>query len=221
MEQQWQHLGAKVARGIGKTIGKSVVLLLLLVILVFIGLMWFDYLGVIQAKSFFAPVYKILHLKPQKSVSVSQVSEVGMANLEDDRFSKLVEALNLKEQELNKRQEDIEKMEAVNLQVSQELEDLRISQEEREKTFNNAMKKYDDIEVNVRQFAEYLNSMPPAAAVATLNEMDDQAVIDTLRKVEENSSEEGTPSQVSYWLSLMPKDRVAVLQRKMVIKPAN
>ena len=210
-----------MARGVGKTIGKSIVLLVLLVILVFIGLMWFDYLGVIQAKSFFSPVYKILRLKPQKSSSVSNVSEVTMANLEDDRLEKRLEALNNREQELNKRQEDIEKMEAVNLQVSQELEDLRISQEEREKTFNNAVKKYDDIEVNVRQFAEYLNSMPPAAAVATLNEMDDQAVIDTLRKVEEISAEQGAQSQVSYWLSLMPKDRVATLQRKMVVKPTN
>ena len=210
-----------MAKGIGKAIGKTVVMLLLLVILVFVGLMWFDYLGVIQAKSFFAPVYKLFKLNPQKSVAVSSSDPNMMANLDDDRLSKRLEALELREQELDKRQEDIEKMEAVNLQVSQELEDLRISQEEREKTFNNAVKKYDDIEVNVRQFAEYLNSMPPSAAVATLNEMDDQAVIDTLRKVEEISQEEGTTSQVSYWLSLMPKDRVAVLQRKMVVKPAN
>ena len=210
-----------MANGVGKVIGKSIVLLFLLVILIFVGLMWFDYLSVIHIKPLFAPIYKILKLSPQQSSTVSDIKQVNMANLDDDRLAKRQEHLDLREQELDKREQDIEKKEAVNLQISQELEDLRISQEEREKTFNNAVKKYDDKEVNVRQFAEYLNSMPPADAVATLNAMEDQAVIDTLRKVEEISKETGTASQVSYWLSLMPKDRVATIQRKMVIKPSN
>ena len=210
-----------MANGVGKTIGKTVVLLFLLLILIFAGLMWFDYLGVIQAKSFFNPVYKLFKLSPQKSVSATNVDESVMANLDNDRIEKRIEALDLREQELDKRQEDLEKLEAVNLQVSQELEDLRISQEEREKTFNNAIKKYDDRNVNIVQNAKNLNSMAPANAVAILNEMDDQDVIDTLRKVEELAAESGTSSQVSYWLSLMPADRVAVLQRKMVSKPSN
>ncbi|MCR4790089.1 MAG: flagellar protein FlbB [Treponemataceae bacterium] len=210
-----------MASGVGKTIGKTIALLLLLIILVFVGLMWFDFLGVIQAKSLFAPVYKVLKLKPQESKSVANVDESIMANLDDDRISKRIENLDLREQELNKKQENLEKLEAVNLQVSQELEDLRNSQEEREKTFNNAVKKYDDREVNIVQNAKNLNSMAPDKAVAILNAMEDQDVIDTLRKVEELAQESGTASQVSYWLSLMPAERVAVLNRKMVSKPSN
>ncbi|MBE6345576.1 MAG: flagellar protein FlbB, partial [Spirochaetaceae bacterium] len=40
-------------------IGKIIILLFLIIILVLAGLMWFDYLGVIQAKKIFAPVYKL------------------------------------------------------------------------------------------------------------------------------------------------------------------
>ena len=92
-------------------------------------------------------------------------------------------------------------------------------QEEREKTFNNTVKKYDDREVNIVQNAKNLTGMPPESAVAILNAMEDQDVIDTLRKVEEIAQEEGTMSMVAYWLSLMPADRVATIQRKMVSKP--
>ena len=112
-------------------------------------------------------------------------------------------------------------LEQENTQIAQELEERRISQEEREKTFNNIQKMYDDRNVNIRKNAENLNGMAPANAVAILNEMDDQDIIDTLRMVDQIAAEEGTSSMVSYWLSLMPANRVAELQRKMANKPTS
>ncbi|MBE6347691.1 MAG: flagellar protein FlbB [Spirochaetaceae bacterium] len=203
----------------GKGLGKTIVLLFLVVILILIGLMWFDYLGVVNAKKIFAPVYKLFGLVPQTSVSITNNDPVLMSNLEDDRIEKRLEALEIRAQELDKREEELKKLEEQNLQISQELDDLRKSQEEREKTFNNTVKKYDDREVNIVQNAKNLTGMPPESAVAILNAMEDQDVIDTLRKVEEIAQEEGTMSMVSYWLSLMPADRVATIQRKMVSKP--
>ena len=203
----------------GKGLGKTIVLLFLVVILILIGLMWFDYLGVVNAKKIFAPVYKLFGLVPQTSVSITNNDPVLMSNLEDDRIEKRLEALEIRAQELDKREEELKKLEEQNLQISQELDDLRKSQEEREKTFNNTVKKYDDREVNIVQNAKNLTGMPPESAVAILNAMEDQDVIDTLRKVEEIAQEEGTMSMVAYWLSLMPADLVATIQRKMVSKP--
>lgn len=203
----------------GKGLGKTIVLLFLVVILILIGLMWFDYLGVVNAKKIFAPVYKLFGLVPQTSVSITNNDPVLMSNLEDDRIEKRLEALEIRAQELDKREVELKKLEEQNLQISQELDDLRKSQEEREKTFNNTVKKYDDREVNIVQNAKNLTGMPPESAVAILNAMEDQDVIDTLRKVEEIAQEEGTMSMVAYWLSLMPADRVATIQRKMVSKP--
>ena len=73
--------------------------------------------------------------------------------------------------------------------------------------------------VNIEQIAANLNGMRPAAAVDILVAMDDQTVIDVLRKVEEIAKEKGTSSLVSYWLSLMPAERAAEIQRKMLSKP--
>ena len=107
----------------------------------------------------------------------------------------------------------------LNEQIASELSNREKSQEEREKTFNQTLKQYDDKNVNIEQIAANLNGMRPEAAVNILVAMDDQTVIDVLRKVEEIAARNGTSSMGSYWLSLMPAERAAEIQRKMLSKP--
>lgn len=203
-----------------KSLGKSIVLLLIIFILLIGGLLWFDHLGVIHVKSVFAPVYKVLNKKPQTS-STSTQSKPLVANLDEDRLNKQREALEIFKEELDKREADIEIVEKQNEEVSLELSEREKNQEEREKTFNLTVKKYDDVNINVEQIAKNLNGMRPEAAVDILIAMDDQTVIDVLRKVEELAAAGGTSSMGSYWLSLMPSDRAAQIQRKMISKPEN
>ncbi|WP_314847773.1 periplasmic-type flagellar collar protein FlbB [Treponema lecithinolyticum] len=206
-----------MARGV--SIGKTLAMLVLILILILGGMLWFDYLGVLNAKKIFAPVYRLFGLQVQTSVSDMQSDASLTADLDEDRLAKRLEALNVYAEELDKREQDIAAKEAENLQITQKLEEMRVALEEREKTFNNEVKKYDDRNVNIEQNAKNLNSMRPADAVEILNAMDDQDVIDTLRKVEEMAVAAGKNSQVSNWLSMMPPERVAALQRKMTNKP--
>lgn len=206
-----------MARGV--SIGKTLAMLVLILILILGGMLWFDYLGVLNAKKIFAPVYRLFGLQVQTSVSDMQNDASLTADLDEDRLAKRLEALNVYAEELDKREQDIAAKEAENLQITQKLEEMRVALEEREKTFNNEVKKYDDRNVNIEQNAKNLNSMRPADAVEILNAMDDQDVIDTLRKVEEMAVAAGKNSQVSNWLSMMPPERVAALQRKMTNKP--
>lgn len=206
-----------MARGV--SIGKTLAMLVLILTLILGGMLWFDYLGVLNAKKIFAPVYRLFGLQVQTSVSDMQNDASLTADLDEDRLAKRLEALNVYAEELDKREQDIAAKEAENLQITQKLEEMRVALEEREKTFNNEVKKYDDRNVNIEQNAKNLNSMRPADAVEILNAMDDQDVIDTLRKVEEMAAAAGKNSQVSNWLSMMPPERVAALQRKMTNKP--
>ena len=201
-----------------KNFGKSFVLILIILILISGGLLWFDYLGIIHVKSVFSPVYKLLGKEPQTSVTSTQ-SDPLTANLDEDRLNKQLQAIDIRMEELDKRESDLEASEKQNAQVAAELAEREKNQEEREKTFNLKVKKYDDKEVNIEQIANNLNGMRPEAAVGILVAMDDQIVIDVLRKVEEMAAENGTMSMGSYWLSLMPSDRAAEIQRKMLSKP--
>lgn len=206
-----------MARGNGG-IGKSIFLLILIIILVLGGLLWFDYLGVIHAKKVFAPVYKLFGLAPQTSVTATTTKPLT-ADLDEDRLAKRIEALDIRTQELDKREGDIVKIEEQNEAIAKELEDRKKSQDEREKTFNNQVKKYDDRAVNIETIASYLNSMPPKTAVEELLSHDDQDVIDILRKADEMAAASKTVSMSSTWLMYMPAERAATIQRKMANKP--
>ena len=182
------------------------------------GLLWFDYLGFIHVKSVFAPVYKLMGKEPQTSITATSTKPIT-SDLDQSRLDKQREALSILEEELSQRESEIEQKEKLNEQIALELSEREKSQEEREKTFNNILKQYDDKEVNIEQIALNLNGMRPEAAVNILLAMDDQNVIDVLRKVEEIAKRDGASSMGSYWLSLMPADRAAEIQRKMLSKP--
>ncbi len=203
----------------GKVFGKSVLLIILIIILVLFGLLWFDYLGIIHAKKTFAPIFRMIGLAPQTSVTASSVKGLIEADLDNDRFAKRLEALDVRAEELSKREDEVLDRENANAQVAQELEDKEKTLQEREKTFNNLVKKYDDRSVNIEQIVANLNGMPPESAVGILVEMDDQDVIDVLRRADEIAAASGESSTVAYWLSLMPSERAAEISRKMANKP--
>ena len=183
--------------------------------------MWFDYLGIIQAKKVFAPVYRIIGLQPQTSTAPSSPADLQEADLDNDRFAKRLEALDVRTEELDKRESDVETAENNNTQIAQELEDQKKAQEEREKTFNNQVKKYEDKKRNTEQIVQWLNGMQPDKAVEKLEGMPDQLVIDVFRQAEEDAQAAGTSATTSYWISLMPKERAAEILRKSQTKPTS
>ena len=201
-----------------KSLGKTIVLLILIIVMVLGGLLWFDYLGVVNARALFSPLYKAMGKEPQTSVT-STSSKPIVADLDQDRINKQLEAIEIQRQELSRREEDVAQREKLNEQIATELSNREKSQEEREKTFKQNIKKYDDKNVNIEQIAANLNGMAPQNSVSILLAMDDQVVIDVLRKVEEIAKRTGTASMGSYWLSLMPAERAAEIQRKMLSKP--
>lgn len=191
---------------------------MLIIIMALGGLLWFDYLGVVHVKTVFSPLYKLLGKAPQTSAT-STYSKPILGDIDQERLDRQRESLDLYREELDRREADIAQKERLNEQIAAELASREKSQEEREKTFNQMVKQYDDKNVNIEQIALNLNGMQPAAAVNILIAMDDQTIIDVLRKVEEIARRSGSNSMGSYWLSLMPPERAAEIQRKMLSKP--
>lgn len=204
--------------GKSNSLGKTFVLLILVLILALGGLLWLDFLGAIHVKSLFSPFYKMIGLQSQTSTTATSTKPL-YADLDQDRLDKQREANEIFKQELEKRESDIEILEKKNEQTALEIENRQKSLEEREKTFNNAMKKYDDKERNIVQIAANFEGMQPKNAVDIMLKMDDQLVIDVLRKVDERAQAANTSSMVSYWISLMPPERAAEINRKMAVKP--
>ena len=190
---------------------RIVILLLLLIVLTLGGLVWFDYLGVLDAKSLLAPVYRLFGIGARSA----QVSADDPNLLERERLSKQAEAVALREQDLAKKEADLNAREKELNQLAQDLKDREQAETDKEKAFNERANTFENRRVNLVQNSRYLTSMPPRNAVDILVKMDDQDIIDIFRITDEQAATSGEDSIVPYWLSLMPADRAATLERKM------
>jgi flagellar protein FlbB len=190
-------------------------LFLLIVVLLAGGSLWFDYLGLIDVKDTYAPVFRFFGFGGRSKVEDQDSPYL----LDSERLSKLVVAVDLRAEELQRREDELSGREKEILQQAAEIDEQRKALEDQEKSLIERTRLYDNKNENIRQNAKNLNGMPPARAVAILEKMEDQDMIDHLRMVEQLAQEAGEDSTVAYWLSLMPADRAAIIQRKMTVKP--
>jgi flagellar protein FlbB len=201
------------------------VLILLLVFFVIGGTIWFDYLGLIDAKDILSPVMGIFGL--QKRTVIKDIEDPLL--LERERLKKQSEAFDMVEADLNKKESDLSTKEKELSQLASQVEDQQKQLEDKENSFNERQKAIENRKVNLEQTSIYLVGMQPQEAVKILLKMDDSDVIDIFRTTEDIAKKQGETSIVSYWLSLMATtpdaekniwgadqpERAAALNRKM------
>jgi flagellar protein FlbB len=186
------------------------------------GVVWFDYLNLIDAKTVLAPLYRFIG---REGRSQGESSPDAVLSLDAERLAVRLEALELRSMEMEKQEQEILSRRGEIEQMAQELEERQKALDERENSFNAMVEQAEIKGRNVEQFARYLSGMPPAQAVEIIGAMDDQAAIDVLRMTEGIAQQEGTTSILAYWLSLMAATqegaaRAAELQRKMTTRPS-
>jgi flagellar protein FlbB len=187
------------------------ILLLLILVLTLGGAIWFDYLGIVDAKGMISPIYSLLGLGKQSAIASADDPNL----LDRERLSKQQDSLSLLKQDLDTREAALNKREKDLNQLGTDLNDRQTALEAQQKALIDAQKAIEDRRVNLQQNVTYLTSMPPAKAVAILANQDDQFVIDTFRIEDAQAKATGADSLVPIWMGLMPADRVATLMRKM------
>ncbi|MFP3088711.1 flagellar protein FlbB [Treponema sp. TIM-1] len=201
-----------------RILGRVIVLLILITALAGGGLVWFDYLNVIDAKAVLAPFYRLIGLEPR---SQDSGGEDELLSLDAERLAVRLEAQELRSMELDQREMEILTRQGEIQQMAEELEERQKALDERENSINAQAQDAENKQKNVEQYARYLTGMPPERAVGIITAMNDQDAIDVLRMTESIAQAEGTTSIVAYWLSLMPPERAAELQRKMTGRPSS
>jgi flagellar protein FlbB len=201
--------------------GRTILLLLLIVVLSAGGIVWFDYLNVIDAKSVLAPIYRFIPFIPGEGRTQERIAEDEFINLDAERLFVRLEALELRRMEMDTQQRDIDVRFGEIVQMAQELEERQNALDDRENSLRAQLLDAENKDRNVEQNARYLTGMPPQNAVNIIAALDDQDAIDVIRKTEEIAQAEGTVSIVAFWFSLMEPGRAAELQRKMAGRPPN
>ena len=210
-------------------VGRIIVLLFLILILIGGGVLWFDYLNVIDAKHVIGPAFELLRgvpvvnriIPPGEARTPAVLGPDGLFDLDAERFAVRMEALELRIMELDRWERDISVRQGQIEQMAQELAERQRAQDERENSFNAMLSDAEIRSRTVERNAINLTSMPPQRAVGILTAMDDQDIIDVLRKTDELAEAAGAFSLVPFWLSLMDSQRAAEISRKMVGRPAS
>jgi len=200
-------------------IGRTIVLLLLIAILSVGGIIWFDFLNVIDAKSVLAPIYARIPFVPGAGRIQPKTQPDEILDLNSERLAIRLEAIELLNMEMDTKKRDLDTRYGEIEQMAQELEERQKALDEQENSLRARAVDAENKDRNVEQNARYLTGMPPQNAVSIIAKLDDQDAIDVLRKTEEIAKAEGTVSIVSFWFSLMDPVRAAELQRKMASRP--
>ncbi|MBN1649379.1 MAG: flagellar protein FlbB [Spirochaetales bacterium] len=197
-------------------VGSRILLLLLLVlVLFFFGLWWFDQLNILNAKNFFAPVFKLVGLKTTTPLE----SKDSPYLLEEERLKKQEQALLIWQEENENREKELLDKEAELTQMMNAVKEKEEALNEKEKSFNDRVNLYEDKSKRLRQVSLFLTSMPPDEAVAHLANMADQDIVDLLRVTDLVAGENEQLSMVSVWLAGLDPERAAAIERKMIKKP--
>ncbi|HPE35963.1 MAG TPA: flagellar protein FlbB, partial [Spirochaetales bacterium] len=159
--------------GFGKQriLGRVVVMLILILALAIGGVFWFDFLGLIDAKTLFAPALRLVGLPTRTGAALP--ADLPTL-LDDERYAKQLAAVEALRQELDARFMAADEREASIEAMALEIDERQKALDEREKAFNSAAQQYDNRKANVEQNARYLTGMPPADAVEILASLDDQ-----------------------------------------------
>jgi flagellar protein FlbB len=203
--------------------GRVIVLLLLVAVLAAGGVVWFDYLNVIDAKAVLSPLSRFIGREGRSQPKTQPDEDL---NLDAERLAVRLEALNLRNMEIDTRRLELDSRYGEIEQMAQELEERQKALDERENSLRAQAEDAENRDRNIEENARILTGMEPRRAVGIISAMDDQDVIDVLRKVEEMARAEGSTSIVPYWFQLMADPeleggaaRAAELQRKMARRP--
>lgn len=206
MADRYSRLGA---------VPQIVLLMLLIVGLVIGGLIWFDYLGIVDVNDTLAPVLSLVGIAERQGTG--DPGDVML--LDRARLEKQQEAVTLREAQLDQSRQELQQQQQEVEELIQTLQSREDEIADRENSLNERLQRYENRRAVLEENSRNLTSMAPNAAVEILVSYDDQLLIDTLRVTEELAQEAGEVSLVSVWLSRMPPQRAADIQRKMTIKP--
>jgi len=197
-------------------IGKVIALLVLIAVLLAGGIFWFDHLHLIDARTVLAPVYGLFG---REGRTQPRVAADEIISLDAERFAIQIEAVDMRNAELDARERDMDFRWLQIEQMAQEVEERQRLLDDLENSLRALALDAENRRRNVEQNSRYLTGMPPAAAVGIISELDDQYIVDVFRMTEQIAQAEGNMSLVSVWLSMMDPARAAEIQRRMVGTP--
>ena len=185
--------------------GKSKVIYMIIFIffLAGLGFYWLDYIGMINIDKM---TRKVFHRHP---ASVLYAGDDEPSLIAKEEFEKQKEELKERIEELDRREALLTEQEKNSQTDKDKFDEMKRSLDQDRKKFEDEKNRYVGYKKNVLDLASKLGNMPPKESVPIMTKWEDTLLIDVLRQMDKNASDQGKQSITPYLISLMPKDKAA------------
>lgn len=190
-------------------------LLLLVVVLVVGGSIWFDYLGLIDVTSLLSPALRWVGLEPREDA----VEVENPLLLESSRLAKREEALFLLQDELDRRTVELDEREAELEQLAQQLGEREAELDDMEISLRAASRQVETDREAWVKISTNLQGMDPEVAVNQLLGLPDDLLINVLLTTDRLAEAAGRFSITPVWLQLFPPARASTIHEKIALLP--
>jgi flagellar protein FlbB len=182
---------------------KVVYLLILTIFIIFVGVFWLDYIGLIN-------INKIVRSYIKTEVpSVLEAEDDEPSLIEREEFEKQKEKLTERIEDLDRREAKIIQMERDIEREKEKIQETRRGLELEKEKIEREKNMFSGYKRNVLDLSRKITSMPPEEAIPIMLNWENTLIIDVLRQIDVNAEEEGRTSIASYLISRMPKDRAS------------
>lgn len=190
-------------------------LLLLVIVLVVGGAVWFDYLGLIDVTHVLAPALRWVGLEPREEA----VQPDDPLLLENARLGKREEALVLLQDELDRRASELDTREAELEQLEQQLLERQAEIDDLENSLTERLRQVENERAAWERISTNLQGMDPQVAVEQLLALSDDLLLNVLLTTDDLAAQAGRMSITPVWLGLFPDARAATVYEKLSLLP--
>ncbi len=144
----------------------------------------------------------------------------SISELEAERFAKEEERLRELELTVKEAESKLEQEKEELRKKTEELEELKAGLEAEKAKIEEDRAAENERKKMISDMAGRISGMPPQSAVSILEGWSNTDVVDVFLRMEQISADEGRPSIVPYLLTLMPKERAALITSLMMDEEA-
>lgn len=192
-------------------------LTLLNIFLIISGLIWIDFLGLINIRGALFPLLgRVPGFQAFSSRRIEDPSLLAREEFKKQELSRKLEWEKLEglEKKLKEKELKLKEKETALVRLEGQLK-------QKEGLIDRKYQDKETYQQKILKQAGYFISMKPDEAVKRLDKMDDLLVIDILREIDRQAAGQGKQSVVPYYFTLMDPARSAVIQRKMTVVEEN
>ena len=176
---------------------KAIYLIVLSLFIVFAGLFWLDFIGLIDMGRVMRKVYA-----PEAPLS-TDAEDDEPSLVEREEFEKEKQKLRERIEDLDKREARIVEAEKALDSEREKLQDMGKGLDIEKRRLENEKKKYSGYEKNVKDLAQKIRSIRPEEAVEIMVKWEDPLIIDVLRQIDADAAAAGRMSISSYLIQLI------------------